>query len=262
MGINFHDPANRETYAAREADRGWYRFMRQLLNEQTGFQAVDIGCGGGIYTRALADLGASRVTGVDYSEASLEGAGKNTEPDSRIAYVLGHAENTGLKERAADVVLIRAVIHHLGELDRTFREAFRLLRPGGLLVIQDRTPEDCLLPGSSTHIRGWFFSCFPKLVDMEKGRRWPDHGVRRALEKTGFRMESTVHVWETRREYETKERLLEDLSGRTGRSLLHELDDRELKILIDYIDRRIEAGKRVAERDRWTIWAAVKGEEK
>ena len=58
--------------------------------------------------------------------------------------------------------------------------------------------------------------------------------------------------------YENKEQLLKDLGERTGRSILHELDDKELKLLLDYLDESISTDHNIVEKDRWTIWKAVK----
>ena len=58
--------------------------------------------------------------------------------------------------------------------------------------------------------------------------------------------------------YKNKEHLLKDISDRTGRSILHELDDKELKLLINYIDNLISIDTDIVEKDRWTIWKAIK----
>ncbi len=65
-------------------------------------------------------------------------------------------------------------------------------------------------------------------------------------------------MWETRKVYDDKEQLLKDLSERIGRSILHELNDKELKLLINYIDESISTKCGIVEKDRWTIWKAVK----
>ena len=67
MPIDFHDTANRSTYSGREADASWREAVVTLL-EPAGAAVVDVGCGGGTYTRAWSELGAATVTGVDFSE--------------------------------------------------------------------------------------------------------------------------------------------------------------------------------------------------
>lgn len=55
MAINFHDQRNRQTYATRIADETWKAFIRSTI-DVTNKQVADIGCGGGIYTKALLEL--------------------------------------------------------------------------------------------------------------------------------------------------------------------------------------------------------------
>ncbi|AIF45286.1 hypothetical protein [Virgibacillus sp. SK37] len=52
--------------------------------------------------------------------------------------------------------------------------------------------------------------------------------------------------------------MLTDLSDSTGRSILHELNDKELKLVTDHIDDLITTDHSIVEKDRWTIWKAVK----
>lgn len=158
MGIDFHHKANRNSYTAREADQTWVNFVRELIPSKQIDKAADIGCGGGIYSKGLVRLGAAEVTGVDYSEAILSGAKDHCKEFPQIRFVQGEAEDTGLHSHQYDLVLERALIHHIKDLDSPFNEAYRLLKTDGTFLIQDRTPEDCLLEGTPTHIR--FFRPF------------------------------------------------------------------------------------------------------
>ena len=95
MPINFHDQQNRTTYTSRHADASWLTTISANATI-TDKQVVDIGCGGGIYTKALRHLGAAHVTGVDFSTEMLQGAAKNCEGLEQIAFVQGNAYATGL----------------------------------------------------------------------------------------------------------------------------------------------------------------------
>ncbi|MGZ7441805.1 class I SAM-dependent methyltransferase [Paenibacillus sp. TH7-28] len=258
MPINFNDPGNQRFYAGRNADESWTGFMRETVGV-TNRRVADIGCGGGIYSRALLGIGAASVVGVDYSEAMLQGAAENCRGIDGVTFAYGNAYCTGLPESEFDMVLERALIHHLGDLDACFKEAGRVLKLGGELIVQDRTPKDCLLPGDSRHIRGYFFEKYPRLIQAETARRHPLSKVRQALERNGFHLKKTVSLWETRRIYNDIGELSKDLRARTGRSLLFELDDKELSELIDYIIGRLpESAAPIVEQDRWTVWVAVK----
>lgn len=75
MGIDFHAPANRRTYSDREADASWREAVLRLV-DAAGADVVDVGCGGGVYTRAWHELGAATVTGVDFSPRTWKRRGR------------------------------------------------------------------------------------------------------------------------------------------------------------------------------------------
>ncbi|WP_280771712.1 class I SAM-dependent methyltransferase [Salipaludibacillus daqingensis] len=259
MGIDFHNKENSKTYTTRHADNSWMEEVRQLLPmEKKHMKALDIGCGGGIYSKALADMGIGSVKGVDFSEVMLEGARKNCKEYKNISFMHGNAFETGLDGNEYDLLLERALIHHIQDLSACFSEAYRLLKHDGFYIVQDRTPDDCLVKGDDTHIRGYFFELFPKLVKKETSRRHKSKSVINMLYKTGFTNIKEIKLWEIRNEYDNKEQLLKDLRGRTGRSILHELDDEELELLINHIDKSLSTSTNIVEKDRWTIWMAVK----
>lgn len=77
------------------------------------------------------------------------------------------------------------------------------------------------------------------------------------MKQAGFKRITEAKLWEVRKTYPYKQQLLDDLQSRTGRSILHELDDRELKQLVDHIATKLPE-QNVIEKDRWTIWWTVK----
>lgn len=258
MPINFHDPKNKHTYATRKADENWKEAVGSLLELQNYQHVVDIGCGGGIYSKALYQIGIPAVTGVDFSSGMVDAARSNCRDYSQINFTVGNAYDTGLAGQSYDLVFERALIHHLHDLSACFYEAFRLLEQDGTILIQDRTPSDCLLEGSSNHIRGYFFDLFPHLKEIERKRRYPSSEVIHALDVTGFTEIEEIKLWEIRKKYASKEDLLADLKLKTGRSILHELSGQALDQLIDFIDCKLPETNDVIEKDRWTIWKAVK----
>ena len=72
----------------------------------------------------------------------------------------------------------------------------------------------------------------------------------------GFGTIQTRTLWEVRRIYATVDELEHDLAARTGRSILHALDDGDLSDLIAYIRERVGAPP-IVEKDCWTIWSAT-----
>ena len=257
MKIDFHAPANRYSYAGREVQPDWAVLVRPLV-DAAAKRVVDIGCGGGLYSAAWADLGAAKVTGVDFSAEMVRTATEKNRERTNIVFRQGDALATGLPSESADIVFERALIHHLADYDACFREAARLLVRGGQVVVQDRTPEDVSLPGSPEHIRGYFFECFPRLLETERARRPTTQAVEGALGRSGFGARQTVTVWETRKRYDDFHGFAADLRARAGRSILHALTDVELSELARFIGQRLPANAPLVEKDRWTIWSGAK----
>lgn len=172
----------------------------------------------------------------------------------------GEAADTRLTAESADIVWERALVHHVSDLTAVVDEARRILRPGGVYLIQDRTPDDVAQPGSPTHPRGWFFEVFPRLLAIENGRRPVAEKRTGLLSEHGFTAVTTHQLWETRRIHADREQYLSEIRQRTGRSILHELSDVELNRLVEALRQRLPE-RPVVERDRWTLWRAVRPEE-
>ncbi|HET9598337.1 MAG TPA: class I SAM-dependent methyltransferase [Anaeromyxobacteraceae bacterium] len=86
--------------------------------------AVDIGCGNGQATVALAGE-FEAVVGIDPSAEQIA----NAEPHRRVRYRVAAAEATGLDGGSADAVLVAQALHWL-DLDRFYPEVRRVARPG------------------------------------------------------------------------------------------------------------------------------------
>lgn len=212
-----------------------------------------------MYSKAWADMGAASVVGIDFSQVMLDSARENCKDTTSISFVWADARHTGIAAGSADIVFARALLHHLPDLDAFFAEVNRLLVPGGMCIVQDRTIEDVQAPPSSRHLRGYFFESFPRLLEKEQARRPDDGTVRSAMESSGIHYVKRVPLWEVRRVYSRWAELETDLLGRTGRSLLHELSDGELGQLVCEIKERLTGVEPIVEEDRWTIWIGEKG---
>lgn len=259
MSFDFHDPKNKQMYTERSVDTAWKELIEALIDPILTACAIDLGCGGGIYTRELHALGFDKVIGLDFSEQMLEAAKNHCSNLDGITFRLGTVDNTQMEDKTADLILQRAVIHHLEDLDGSFSEAFRLLKRNGLFIVQDRTPNDCLLQGSPEHIRGYFFSEFPHLAKKEIQRRHSSGTVVRELGNAGFSSIHEMKLWETRGKHANATELLSDIASRKGRSILHELTDNEMEKLTSHIASQLgDMDGEITEKDRWTLWTARK----
>lgn len=258
MSINFHQEENKTSYLNREAHITWKQELTPSLTAYKPSHVVDLGCGGGIYTRALATMGVPSVTGVDFSKVMIEAAQRHSASYPTVGYQIGTAKSTGLENHSADMVLARALLHHLDTLEPVFNEVSRIVAQDGLFLIQTRTTDDCFLKGTENHVRGFFFDCFPALMEVEKKRRYSVEAICAAYEKSGWTLERKWTFWETRARHSSKEVLLNDIRLRKGRSILHELSDSQLQKLTAHMQANIASRGAIEEKDRWTLLVAKK----
>ena len=90
MPMDFHDISNAKTYASRQAQPDWFDLMQSILDDRAPGTVADVGCGGGIYSRAWRELGAESVIGVDSSVQMIEDARAATN-DSAIQFKVADA---------------------------------------------------------------------------------------------------------------------------------------------------------------------------
>src|SRR5690349_18425427 len=98
---------------------------------------VDVGCGDGSLVRHLARRGAHAI-GVEVGEEPLRRA-RAHEPAGGERYEQGVAQALPLDDASADAVVFANSLHHVpgDALDAALSEAARVLRPGGLLCVQE-----------------------------------------------------------------------------------------------------------------------------
>lgn len=121
------------------------RMTIKLAGVKSGDKVLDVGCGTGSLTMtAKIYAGATGlVYGIDASPVMVEVARKKTaKARLGVTFDVGLIEKIPYPDNTFDVVVSRLTIHHLpGDLKRKgFKEIFRVLKPGGYLLISEFNP--------------------------------------------------------------------------------------------------------------------------
>ena len=114
-----------------------HAYMSKLNLPEDAF-AVEFGSGTGHVTRDLVQVaGASKALGLEPSQIMVDRARAHYPDDATLSFKLGDAKATGLNDASVDLVLMHTLLCHVPGPEDAINEAFRILKPGGTLVIFD-----------------------------------------------------------------------------------------------------------------------------
>ncbi|HMQ45946.1 MAG TPA: class I SAM-dependent methyltransferase [Saprospiraceae bacterium] len=169
-----YDHIGQNYNCTRKADP--YLSQRLLHHLQPRLDGIylDIGCGTGNYTHALAQKG-YRFIGIDPSIQMLEQA-RQLHQD--IKWLEGRAESIPLNSSSIDGIIATLTIHHWADLEMGFRELHRVLKAGGRLIIFTSTPEQMAIY--------WLNYYFPKMLLDSMHQMPPLEQVTSALKSAGL----------------------------------------------------------------------------
>jgi SAM-dependent methyltransferase len=117
--------------------------QRPLILEYIGkgpFEhALDAGCGRGMYTQHLLPL-SKKLTAFDFSEDNAARVKERWGSDPKLTVHVASATDIPLPDNTFDLVTHIEVIEHIEDDHAVVRELFRVVKPGGRLILSTPTP--------------------------------------------------------------------------------------------------------------------------
>lgn len=118
--------------------RSWRALAETLLKLMPPVAIADLGAGEGTFSQLLAQR-AKKVIAVDSSEKMVEFGSKVAKENGfkNLEYRLGDIEDPPIDDAAVDLVFFSQSLHHAVKPGRALQSAFRILKPGGRVVVLD-----------------------------------------------------------------------------------------------------------------------------
>ena len=116
------------------------RHLADLAEVGRNTRVIDCGCGLGGTSIWLARERGAQVTGFDLLERQIERARREAARalvSGKVRFVVGDFVATGLARESFDVVLAQETLCHVERKERFYQEAYRLLAPGGAIMIAE-----------------------------------------------------------------------------------------------------------------------------
>lgn len=220
-------------YDRRYASRSYAGIAETLtgLLPGSGRDVLEVGCGTGHWLTALAKLG-HRPFGADASAGMLARA----RDAGHARLLVATAAALPFAATSLDAIVCVNALHHFPDPIAFVREAWRMLRVGGLLVTIGMDPHD--------GVRRWVvYDAFAGTREADLRRFAAPAQIRRWLEDAGFRDTATCEAERMEDRAFGRDVLASPFLGRRGTSQLALLDDAAYAAGLERIEEEIEVAE-------------------
>jgi ubiquinone/menaquinone biosynthesis C-methylase UbiE len=131
----------------------------RLAGIAEGERVLDVGCGfGGTIASLNERFSRLQLTGLNIDARQLARARRLVQPlhDNAVQFCLGDACSLPFRDESFDRLLAVECVFHFPSRESFFKEANRMLRPGGVLVLSDFVPTRLFLPINRLVASDWF----------------------------------------------------------------------------------------------------------
>lgn len=158
----FDDPA---VYLSRRYRLRWRRdAVEEFVGSAPIGRVIDVGCGDGSLARPVLDR-CEHLTLVDTSEAMLQSASRQVPEQflHKVDFLHTDVNALNLPDASFDLVMCIGLLAHVDDADATLERVARLVKPGGLLIVEHT---------DAHHPVGWFLVQFSRARSRFKPNRY------------------------------------------------------------------------------------------
>lgn len=155
----------------------WMKVVDSSVGKQSINTILDLGCGTGRFSEALAAHFDAEVIGIDPSKKMLDQAWKKLR-DRRVQYEHGCGEAIPLPNDSVDLIFMSMCFHHFDDQMLATRECRRVLRDGATAILRTGTRDR--IPSYP------YVDFFPKIHPILKDRLPTAAFIREVFESAGF----------------------------------------------------------------------------
>ena len=117
-------------------------FAFKYVDVGTNDRILDIGCGGGVNIEKFLKLTDNNVDGIDYSDVSVKESAKRNQKaigDKRCRIIQADVSKMPIDDEVYDLVSAFETIYFWPDIENTFKEVLKIIKPGGQFMIAQGT---------------------------------------------------------------------------------------------------------------------------
>ena len=151
------------------AHRLWKKSFIDVVNPSEGDKIIDVGSGSGDLVLEILKRGLKlKVDMVDLNKAMLL-EGKKRIKNANVKFFQQNAENLSFLDNVYDKYLISFCLRNVTDIDQSFKEAFRILKPGGqYYCLEFSRPNSFVLANIYSYYKSNIIPAFGKVISNNR----------------------------------------------------------------------------------------------